>query len=200
MQFAPRAHRRRIPNLAYEVTASSIPAALASSAPVVGRCLSTSTRSRPSRLPRPGWLPGHDRHGVRKVALLLHPHRRPGAACTAYAWPAPHARHRRLPDERARRLPDGRARQVDRPGGQRLRADHTSPVRAVIQTRSPTKGPALQTPHTASPQPSHREHPGWSAMPHFRHLSGPHRREPAAGRCPAPTSPSRCGLHTRSAG
>lgn len=35
-------------------------------------------------------LRGDHRHGVREVALLLHPHRQPRAGCTA------HARHRRL--------------------------------------------------------------------------------------------------------
>ena len=52
-------------------------------------------------------LRGDDRHGIRKVALLLHSHRQPRAERSTERHTAAHARHRRLPDERARQLPDG---------------------------------------------------------------------------------------------
>ena len=68
-------------------------------------------------------LRGDDRHGIREIALLLHPHRQPRAGCTAHERRAAHTRHRRLPDERARQLPDGRTGQVHRPGAGRA-ADH----------------------------------------------------------------------------
>ena len=81
-------------------------AAVPLQAPAAGDCARRGRRE----------LRGNHRYGIRKVALLLHPHRQPRAGCTAHERRAAHARHRRLPDERARQLPDGRADQVHRPG------------------------------------------------------------------------------------
>ena len=84
-------------------------------------------------------LHGDDRHGIREVALLLHPHRRPRSAGAADERAPEHERRRRLSDERARELPDGGARQVHRSGAGRP-ADHVRPLHGAGRRRRAEAG------------------------------------------------------------
>ena len=96
-------------------------------------------------------LHGDDRHGIREVALLLHPHRRPCSARTA------HERHRRLPDERARELPDGGARQVHRAGAGRP-ADHVRPLHGAGRRRRAETGRGRTPGHPPHQLHAHDRH------------------------------------------
>ena len=58
---------------------------------------------------RGGELRGDDRHGVREVAVFLHPHRQPCAGRTAGERAAAHASGCRLPDETRLRTPRWRS-------------------------------------------------------------------------------------------
>ena len=141
---------------------------------------------------RGGELRGDDRHGVREVAVFLHPHRQPCAGGTAGERTTAHASGCRLPDERARELPDGGAEQVHRSGTWRP-ADHVRPLHGAGG-----HGPAEAGGRRSAGHPPYQLHDaraphdaaGGTRPPGHRQLRGPSLPRP--GRAPHVPRPPGC--------